>query len=274
MMGQLRIYRTQPALPFDLDTGEKQRTAARDAAKWKPALGPQRWKRLVTSTLPRCIAEAFRKGWAVDPTRRGGQDWAPLDALRTLCVGLGTPDECVAALITGELGPRWLRALRAWLADAAADHDEIAAWYLEWRTRLLGASTEPSPPALGPVATRAARDALKVGLSLIQVAIMDHRAFIAAPLPIAAQARKNSYEIALAGLKEPVRPAAPEPRQPSGWGAGLDAQGSVVFADVVQRFAADNDIVFVPKQGRQVDGKQLYSFGRAYPAVLMKKCAK
>ena len=44
---------------------------------------------------------------------------------------------------------------------------------------------------------------------------------------------------------------------------GLDSSGFAVFADVVARFAAENDVVYAPKLGRAHDGKQLYRFGAA-----------
>ena len=43
----------------------------------------------------------------------------------------------------------------------------------------------------------------------------------------------------------------------------LDASGFAMFADFVQRFAAENDVLYAPKPGRRHDGKQLYAFGRA-----------
>ena len=46
-------------------------------------------------------------------------------------------------------------------------------------------------------------------------------------------------------------------------GPALDASGFAVFADVVQRFAAENDVLYAPKPNRTHDGKQLYAFGRA-----------
>ncbi|KAJ1447710.1 hypothetical protein M885DRAFT_624101 [Pelagophyceae sp. CCMP2097] len=267
-----------------VDGGEDaQRLAARAAARWRGALGAAAWKRLAAATLPRALAAALRRGWAVDPTRAGGQDWAPVDALRTLGAGLGVPDHTVAALLTGEVAPKWLRALKAWLDLDGADLDEVAVWYLEWRTRLLGgaAAGGRAPSALGLLAAQAWRDALTVGLALIDLAILDHRAAKAAPLPGAADARKNSYETALAALRrgpaeadaapfcdEGVSNAADAagaaPQKQAMWGgAGLDAQGGIVFLDVVERFAAEHDVVLLPRPGRSHAGKQLYAFAKA-----------
>eukprot|EP00629_Pelagomonadales_sp_RCC1024_P018310 CAMPEP_0119287202 /NCGR_PEP_ID=MMETSP1329-20130426/35162_1 /TAXON_ID=114041 /ORGANISM="Genus nov. species nov., Strain RCC1024" /LENGTH=148 /DNA_ID=CAMNT_0007287959 /DNA_START=122 /DNA_END=565 /DNA_ORIENTATION=+ len=58
----------------------------------------------------------------------------------------------------------------------------------------------------------------------------------------------------------PKREAAPKRKA---WDPALDASGFVLFADVVERFAAENDVVYRPKIGRSHDGKQLFAFGKA-----------
>ena len=46
-----------------------------------------------------------------------------------------------------------------------------------------------------------------------------------------------------------------------GTGAGGRGPTTSSFRDVVEAFAGANGVMFLPKKGRQHDGKQLYSFG-------------
>ena len=79
-----------------------------------------------------------------------------------------------------------------------------------------------------------------------------------APLPPLASL---TFEAARQKTTVVEQPAPPQQRK--AWRPALDASGFAVFADVVQRFAAENDVLYAPKPNRTHDGKQLYAFGRA-----------
>ena len=117
----------------------RRRRCARGAAKWRAGLGADEWRRHA-GDLARALADGLRGGrWGVEPPARvGRQRWAAVDALRGLGAALGCRGQDLAAVVRGELGPRWLRALRAALAGDAVEAADVGLWYCEWRERLLG----------------------------------------------------------------------------------------------------------------------------------------
>ena len=232
------------------------------AAAAEPAAPTRR----VSTQATRVLADAIRGGaWAVaEPGNVDEQRWGAPDALRGLGAALGARGDDLAALIRGELAPRWLRCVRA-AAIARADPLDLADFYARWRDRLLGGDDArdggKSPPKLPAAAAAAALEMLACGLDLIGCGLDDAAALARAPPPaLCGSDRSFERERRIAA----PAPAAPPPAPPAArWDPGLDSSGFAVFADVVARFAAENDVVYAPKLGRAHDGKQLYRFGPA-----------
>ena len=225
---------------------------AKAVTAWRSLLDDRRWKRFLAG-LPTILASAD------DPRY-----------LRALGTGLGVPDPSVAALIEGELAPRFNDAIRSVLVDQR--WLDAGLFYLDWRSALFD---NPKLPQLGPLSTAAAKASLHRALDLIDVALTLDTGSFAAFQPRFAES--TSYDAAmkkrrLAGhggdddkheTSTPRHRKVPRSSSSSPWQAALNAQGGVVFHDVVARFAEDNDLVFLPKHGRLHDGKQLFAFGSA-----------
>ena len=221
------------------------------AAAWKDGLGPA-WKAFVTQDVLKTLVDAFTILEVCDDAEH--QRWQVADAVRVVS-SIGVRGDDVAALVKGSLGPRFVTQLRATLL--AGELLEAGCFYCAWRDRFL---REDVLPPLPTNATAAALEVLTCGLDLMTLALDDPAMLKRAPPPPLAAL---TFEAARRTAAVVVEPPPPPQRARSSWNPALDASGFAMFADFVQRFAAENDVLYAPKPGRRHDGKQLYAFGRA-----------
>ncbi|GMT13901.1 hypothetical protein PFISCL1PPCAC_5198 [Pristionchus fissidentatus] len=141
--------------------------------------------------------------------------------------GLASPD-VIANLLVETFFPRWYETLCFWLDSPSVVMTEVKSWLAEWNNRV--------PPLL--MAYPAVKESLRRGL------------------------------LALAGQRPrgPVPPAAPStplmapaPPPPPPLRAAPETQLSL--KDVLEITAARQGFTYIPQQGRQKDGKQVYWFG-------------
>jgi tuftelin-interacting protein 11 len=222
---------------------------AQHAAAWKASLGSE-WKPFITQDVLKTLVDAAKTLEICED--EDYQRWQVVDASRVVA-SIGVRGDDVAAVVKGALGPRFVTTLRSSLiAEAWA---EAGCLYCAWRDRLL---SDDGLPSLPEAASNAAVEVLTCGLDLISLSLDDPAMLARAPLPPLASL---TFEAARQKTTVVEQPAPPQQRKT--WRPALDASGFAVFADVVQRFAAENDVLYAPKPNRTHDGKQLYAFGRA-----------
>ena len=238
----LKLLKAAIHSPFDKNT--LLLGCAKAAKAWRDCIDATLWKSFLTQQLPPLLARAS------DPR-----------VLRALGTGLGLPDGVVAALLEGELAPRAAEALRSVLVEQRPL--DAALFYIDWRNALMNDDEDNKKiPSFGPLALEAALSSLKRCLDLVEVSLtLESAAFSAFQTNFT---ESTSYEEALRRQKrrkvdeekkEDVKKSSP-------WQAAVNAQGAVLFHDVVGRFAEEHDLVFLPKH-RAHDGKQLFAFGSA-----------
>ena len=189
-------------------------------SRWRDALPPKHWNPLVAKALPRALARH-----------------QPADMLRLARV-FGVPERVAAALAIVSAAAAWPRIKRALLRRDPVD---AAAVYLDWRDQF------DVPPD----------EAARALLEAVALSLDDPAAFARAPDPPLLS--NIDFDSILNTLSPQPKPQHEDHREPA-WAASFSASGAVIFTDVVERFAAENDVIFVPKSGRFHDGKQLYNF--------------
>uniref|UniRef100_A0A7S3JUS2 G-patch domain-containing protein n=1 Tax=Aureoumbra lagunensis TaxID=44058 RepID=A0A7S3JUS2_9STRA len=236
-----RLDRMSISGPFERDVA---RSFLRLGLAWRQVLSGeqyrQSWKRFVLYSLPSALAKAL------DPR-----------LLRSLGLGLGLPDTAAALLIQDQFGPRFLEAMHRLLSDGR--HFLALALYLDWRQAVL--SEHQGLPVLGEKARRNAYLVLTKALDLIELAALGDDMNSFEP-HIESNVRVDEERFF---SDTPEKVSDMQVNDDSLFAASDDNhhQQHVTFTDVVTRFAQDNDLVFAPKLGRSLDGKQVYSFGTA-----------
>lgn len=124
--------------------------------------------------------------------------------------------------------PKWFRILHHWLTHGP-DLEEVSNWYISWKSIF--------PAEL-------LKD-VKISSQFGKAIDLMNRAAERATIP--------ALEVFLG-----ARPSAQRQRTPV-----VSAMPKMIFTlrDMVQKFAEDNNVTFVPKPGRMHEGLQVYSFG-------------
>jgi len=249
---------------------------------------------LVRSALPRLVA-AMREEVRVNPA---AQDIDPVQCMlewtRLLPV---LPLAHLSCLWVGEFFPMWLRVLYDWLTGhlggaeqggvggahpvEMADFEEVSAWYSGWKglfpqalldqdsvaecfslaldmmqtSLTLDSDDSPASGAAGGVSAGHPMYAFKVAIERMEGA--NYYSLIEARKMVQrAQRRLDALEAEdSAAYNNNLKHAS---------AAGVSsAHQQITFKEVVERFAARNNVEFVPKLGRYFEGKQLWQFGRA-----------
>lgn len=167
-------------------------------------------------------------------------------------------DQPIVSLFEKHFFPRWLQTLGAWLANPTANYDEIASWYKGWKSlipdRLLTHTT------ISEQLSRA-------------LAMMSRVPAPGAPLPSLPPSSASSYY----GGPPPPLPAPSALAAPNHVGDGGSWSGAgsggmfrtlpsgmavpQTFKELLEKRAADLNIVFVPVPGRTHEGRQVYRLG-------------
>ncbi len=135
--------------------------------------------------------------------------------------------------------PKWHQVLHYWLSHSP-NYDEVTRWYLGWK-------------------------------GYFPAQVLDNER-VRQQFNLALDAMNSSVEGGAAAKAPPQRPAAATAAPfASRWSTGADAAAApapaasvpsadLTLKDLVQRFAEESGVSFVPKFGRFHDGLQVYSF--------------
>ncbi|CAN0160083.1 unnamed protein product, partial [Phaeothamnion confervicola] len=215
---------------------------------WVPYFDVDSMEQLLKKSVVPKLAASLRSELSTDPARPN-----PAGLEYTLRWRELLPTRLMTALLEGEFLPKWIESLRGWLAGGDADFQQVADWYQYWKGLL--------PPEV--LADRAVERKAAAALQFMDMALRG------VPMP-PPDTKPAGYERvlerreieALAARRERAEAALKERRaNDRGGGGGAAAVSAVTFRDVAAAAAADAGIEFVPRVGRQFQGKQIYAFG-------------
>ncbi|KAJ9505867.1 hypothetical protein QJQ45_027951 [Haematococcus lacustris] len=228
-------------------------------APWKNALTPLDWSDLLLRSITPKLAAALA-GFQVNPL---AQDMAPFEWVMawTDCL----PEPQMVSLLEGGFFPQWKqgalchlvscpKVLAFWLSHQP-DYDEVTRWYLGWK-----AAFPPSVMALERV-----RAHFTEALDMMNQAVDGRAGFSGSGAglgpgvsdgPSAAFTSRWANDGSAAG----VAAASQAP-------AAAAAHAAMMFGheptlkEMVQHYAEQHSIQFLPRPGRVQDGMQVYAFG-------------
>eukprot|EP01042_Synura_sphagnicola_P000827 gene827-919_t len=200
---------------------------------------------LVRCVVPKLIE--YMRGYVINPAL---QDLEPFHNLMSWSQLI--PRTHFLSLIEGEFLPKWLLVLFQWLTAPSPDFEEITNWYLGWKSQF------PSDLLRDPALESCFNQALEL---MNQVLLSEPGTLLNLPASLAQPCtyytvleRRQRLLIAENRLQELQRPKV-YPTQ----GNGLS--GGISFKDVVESFAESHGVIFMPREGKMHDGKQVYQFG-------------
>lgn len=201
---------------------------------WKVALPYKAYNQLVSKEVPKQLTT--------------------IAAVEQIAVALDVGDDTLAALIISTAARLWQHKLKSLMLTAS--YLDVAEHYLNFRTPLQSIAD-----TAGPKAVIAALECANTLLDTFSLALDHPTAF--AHMPDPPLLTRDTFELAVAAQamqRPPAHDDDDKSPQVAPWQATFTSSGSILFQDVVERFAAQNDVLFVPKHGRFHDGKQLFSF--------------
>jgi tuftelin-interacting protein 11 len=197
-------------------------------APWRTVFPPAQWDAL----LQRCITPKLT--WALSQLVINPAD-QQLGPLTWVLAWAGVvPARLLASLLDAHFFPPWHAVLRAWLASPEPSFDDITAWYTGWK-------------ALFPeevLAQEKVRTGFTAALDLMNMAI------------------SGQLEPGAGGMHPAAAAAAAPPSSPPEAPYVDDQRLGYSLRDLVERFAEECDVPFVPKPGRSHAGMQVYAFGK------------
>eukprot|EP00752_Nemacystus_decipiens_P009688 g8655.t2 len=223
-------------------------TALGILSPWKNVFDSRSMEALLNKCVaPKLVAE-LRRSLDINPAN---QDMAPFDALMMWADFL--PPLYMTTILDVEFFPKWLTALHRWLSDTA-DYAEVAAWYQTWKGR-FPQHLRSDPRVMAQ---------FSAALTLMEQVMQDHE-HQGVPLPACATEREDYPRMLKLRRKEAAKAQHQRLSRPDGGAAVEDARGgglpTASFKDVVEEYAVRSSLGFLPKPGRQRDGRQIYVFG-------------
>jgi len=211
---------------------------------WHKVFSPGDWDNLLLKCILPKLAFALQQ-LVIDPTN---QDMSPF--LWVTAWQEVVPLQQMVSLLELHFFPKWHQVLHYWLQHSP-NYDEVTRWYLGWKTYF--------PPAL--LDQERIRRQFTAALDAMNSAVEGK------PVDASAGAApfhsRWSTDAAAAGA-DSAAGAGAAARGAFG-GAGMapapPAASELTLKDLVQRFAEEHSISFMPKFGRFHDGLQVYSFG-------------
>ncbi len=202
---------------------------------WRRVFEPAEWDALLARSIMPKLAFALQE-LVINPAAQQLEPFQWVMAWH----GALAPRQLVALLEQGFF-PKWHQVLHHWLQHKP-NYDEVTRWYLGWKSLF--------PQDL--LDSERVRTQFNYALDLMNSAVDG------APLP--------PYQPPLAAAAPPLSsaaygvPPAAATQAPPPSAAYSSAAADLTMKDLVQRFAEEHGVDFLPK-GRFVDGQPVYSFG-------------
>eukprot|EP00697_Spironema_sp_BW2_P005491 gnl/Spiro4/17669_TR9403_c0_g1_i1.p1 gnl/Spiro4/17669_TR9403_c0_g1~~gnl/Spiro4/17669_TR9403_c0_g1_i1.p1 ORF type:complete len:195 (+),score=62.11 gnl/Spiro4/17669_TR9403_c0_g1_i1:359-943(+) len=150
------------------------------------------------------------------------------------------PEAALLGLLDTEFFPKFFQVLITWLNAPTPDYGEITRWYGGWKSQF--------PAEL--LQNESMRLQFFRALDLLKQHVDQAPGSVVPP-----GARENlSYMRVVEERKRATRPQTAPARATD----DID----LTFKEVVERFAEENDVTFLPKHGSMQEGKQIYTFGK------------
>jgi tuftelin-interacting protein 11 len=152
-------------------------------------------------------------------------------------------NDALAALLESSFFPKWHAVLHHWLTHQP-NYDEVTRWYLGWKG-LFPQDLQDQPRV---------RAGFNHALNMMNSAVEGQ------PLPVEMPQAAGGGAGGLGGAGYAAEAAAIGGAG-GGVGRGYGLEAEPTFKELVERYAMDAGVEFVPKVGRYQDGLQVYSFG-------------
>eukprot|EP00200_Dunaliella_tertiolecta_P006438 CAMPEP_0202339820 /NCGR_PEP_ID=MMETSP1126-20121109/1516_1 /ASSEMBLY_ACC=CAM_ASM_000457 /TAXON_ID=3047 /ORGANISM="Dunaliella tertiolecta, Strain CCMP1320" /LENGTH=867 /DNA_ID=CAMNT_0048930421 /DNA_START=98 /DNA_END=2701 /DNA_ORIENTATION=- len=213
---------------------------------WHRVFDASEWDALLLRCIVPKLAMALQ-AFAVNPV---AQDMAPFQWVMGWNEVL--PHHHMAALLDVGFFPKWHQVLHYWLSHTP-NYDEVTAWYLGWKAAF--------PPGL--LDHERVRRQFNAALNMMNTAVDGTVLPMPSVAPTSAYSSRWAADLAEAAAGAAPAAAAPGPTASKATAAamGMGASTELTLRDLVQRFAEEYSIQFLPKFGRFQDGQQVYSFG-------------
>lgn len=252
LLGIQRVSTLFPSIKQKLNSALAAWHPSDESAKvmlepWQPVFEKSSFNTIMTTRIVPKLVVALRE-MVIDPRNQNLEAFRWTTRWRQL-----VPDANFLALLLGEFFPKWHRTLLMWLTSRnGCDYSEVSAWYTGWK------SLFPEDLVNNPHI----REQFNRALVWMQQSLSDTSSLTM----VLAQLNGITYESVLQQLQQytAVAPALGEtsryeekPRV-----LAVEDGADLSFREVVERFALDNGVTFLPntKRGRH-DGKQIYLFG-------------
>ena len=210
---------------------------------WKTVFDPANWELLIVRSIMPKLIHAMQE-FVINPANQ------ILDQFHWVMAWVSAvPLHHMINLLEIHFFPKWHQVLQHWLS-ASPDYDEVIAWFVGWKSLL--------PTEL--LANEKVRHQLSLaleminqgmeGTSSIQQASRDGLTYLRAT-------EQMLYEFSqqAAYVQPEKQQHAPIHMEENGSAAAM------TLKEVVEEFAQENDVQFMPKPGRTYEGLQVYSFG-------------
>ena len=201
-------------------------------APWQRVFSSEAWEALLVRFIAPKLGYALQQ-LVINPA---AQELAPLQCVLTWAGAL--PARHMASLLEAGFFPKWHATLHAWLTGRP-DYDQVTRWFLGWK-------------ALFPdeiLAHEKVRRGFNTALDFMNAALAGDMS--AHPPPPASMPPPFSAE-----------PPPQQPPLPASEGAHHAYGGGMSLRELVANFAAEHDVLFMPKPGRTERGLQVYGFGK------------
>jgi tuftelin-interacting protein 11 len=215
---------------------------------WKTVFDPTSWEHLVVrSIIPKLMA--VLQEFQINPANQQLEQFYWVMGWAS-----AIPIHHMVTMLEAGFFPKWQQVLYHWLCSNP-DFDEVTQWFLGWKGLL--------PPEL--LANERIRNQLNVGLEMMNQAVEG----MTVEQP---GARENvSYlrvteQRQFEALQQQQAATYAQQQAATSFGSGAHLNNStgapqLSLKEVVEAYAQEHDIRFLPKVGRTHDGLQVYGFG-------------
>ena len=234
-------------------------------APWRSVFSAREWEALLQRAVLPKLEDALSE-FTVNPAAQDLDvffwviDWSEL-----------MPAAQMAKLLTTKFFPKWYAALRHWLSSSSGiedgssstiDLDDVTRWYLQWKALFPEVVLETKPVK---AAMNAALDAIN---TTGQGKLLDPTWTAAAGGAGVEDEHVPHHHHHPASFDE----AYGAPHHAEHPPAAAPSTGAALFEEralrgLLEDFAADHEIDFLPKAGRFYEGLQVYAFGTVSCAV-------